>query len=161
MRPIFLARFNRYRVPQKLSTAGLPICMLLRNDETLLLKLAFNRLALVFKISVLCSNTLRRFERQQTSTAPLLHSNFVATPCGLVVYQVAILVSGDNCTQCCCTCDTQCVCVIRSVCVTRSVCETEKVRKILGFYQARSQVSRFGGTQYIFRGARFLLLLYV
>ena len=27
--------------------------------------------------------------------------------------------------------------------------------------QARSQVSRFGGAQYIFRGARFLLLLYV
>jgi len=26
---------------------------------------------------------------------------------------------------------------------------------------ARSQVSRFGGAQYIFRGVRFLLLLYV
>ena len=30
-----------------------------------------------------------------------------------------------------------------------------------GRNQVRSHVSRFGGAQYIFRGARFLLLLYV
>jgi len=30
-----------------------------------------------------------------------------------------------------------------------------------GHLQARSHVSRFGGAQCIFRGARFLLLLYV
>jgi len=49
--------------------------------------------------------------------------------------------------------------------------QLKKTHKVTSFFsvlkndatgaQARSPVSRFGGAQYIFRGARFLFLLYV